>query len=272
MVSLRSGRKVPFLGKNIPKRAYTYKTPIPKEEESELITKIGSISIHEPVEMSNLTNVPAETTVQDNNANNGTYDSDNSIAQSIAESTAESTAESIAESTVQNDDQSTLETIDQSQIEIDTSEMPDKFTGIVERFEAEMAKGDNHFKLMSLLNASAKLMNNCDAPLLDSSNSSQDSASSESSQDMTKDSILTSDASSTNEENEKQNIFSDISSASSLSSTLKTMIDKAIESESSSDEDDDNDIEEPNAADERRPNFSENSYQEIYEMYNVIPM
>ena len=89
---------------------------------------------------------------------------------------------------------------------------------------------------------------------------------------MTEDSILTSDASSINEEEEKQNVFSDISSASSLSSTLKTMIDKAIESESSSDEDDGNDVEQPNAEDERRPNFSENSYQEIYEMYNVIQM
>ena len=249
MVSLRSGKKVPFLGKNIPKRAYTYKKPISKEEESDLITKIGSISIHEP-------SVPAETTVQDNKSNNDTYDSD----------------ETIAESTLQNDDQSTLETSNQSQIEIDTSEMPDKFTGIVSRFEAEMAKGDKHFKLMGLLNASTKLMNSCNPALLDSSNSSEDSDSSESSEDMTEDSILTSDASSINEENEKQNTFSDISSASSLSSTLKTMIDKAIESESSTDEDDDNDIEEPNAADERRPNFSENSYQEIYEMYNVIQM
>ena len=238
MVSLRSGKKVPFLGKNIPKRAYTYKKPISKEEESDLITKIGSISIHEP-------SVPAETTVQDNDSINATYDSD----------------ETIAESTVQNDVQSTLETSDQSQIEIDTSEMPDKFTGIVTRFEAEMAKGDKHFKLMGLLNASTKLMNSCNPAFLDSSNSSEDSVSSESSQDMTEDSILTSDASSINEENEKQNTFSDISSASSLSSTLKTMIEKAIESESSSDEDDDNDIEEPNAADERRPNFSENSYQ-----------
>jgi len=264
MVSLRSGRKVPFLGKNIPKRAYTYKTPIPKEEESELITKIGSISIHEPVEMSKLINVPSETTVQDNNANNVTSDSDNSIAESIAESTAESA--------VQNDGQSTLETSDQSQIEIDSSEMPDKFVGFDGRSEAKMPKGDKHFKLMSLLNASTKLMSSCDPALLESSNSSQDSVSSESSQDMTEDSILTSDASSTNEENEKQNIFSDISSASSLSSSLKTMIDKAIESDSSSDEDDDNGIEQSIAADERRPNFSENSYQEIYEMYNVIQM
>ena len=247
MVSLRSGKKVPFLGKNIPKRAYTYKKPISKEEESDLISKIGSISIHEP-------NIPDETTAQDDNSKNDTYDSD----------------ETIAESTLQNDDQSTLETSDQSQIEIDTSEMPDKFTGIVERFEAEMAKGDKHFKLMGLLNASTKLMNSCNPALLDSSNSSEDSDSSESSEDMSEDSILTSDASSINEENEKQNTFSDISSASSLSSTLKTMIDRAIESESSSDEDDD--IEEPNAADERRPNFSENSYQEIYEMYNVIQM
>ena len=249
MVSLRSGKKVPFLGKNIPKRAYTYKKPISKEEESDLISKIGSISIHEP-------NIPDETTAQDDNSKNDTYDSD----------------ETIAESTVQNDDQSTLETSDQSQIEIDTSEMPDKFTGIVSRFEAEMAKGDKHFKLMGLLNASTKLMNSCNPALLDSSNSSEDSDSSESSEDMTEDSILTSDVSSINEENEKQNIFSDISSASSLSSTLKTMIEKAIESESSSDEDDDNYIEEANAADERRPNFSENSYQEIYEMYNVIEM
>ena len=249
MVSLRSGKKVPFLGKNIPKRAYTYKKPISKEEESDLITKIGSISIHEP-------SVPAETTVQDNKSINDTYDSD----------------ETIAESTVQNDDQSTFETSDQSQIEIDSSEMPDKFVGFDGRSEAKMPKGDKHFKLMSLLNASTKLMSSCDPALLESSNSSQDSVSSESSQDMTEDSILTSDASSTNEENEKQNIFSDISSASSLSSSLKTMIDKAIESDSSSDEDDDNGIEQSIAADERRPNFSENSYQEIYEMYNVIQM
>ena len=249
MVSLRSGKKVPFLGKNIPKRAYTYKKPISTEEESELITKIGSISIHEP-------SAPAETTVEDNNVDNDTYDSD----------------ETIAESTLQNDDESKFEISDQSQIEIDTSEMPDKTVGIVERFEAEMAKGDKHFKLMGLLNASTKLMNSCNPAFLDSSSSSEDSVSSESSQDMTEDSILTSDASSTNEEEEKQNVFSDISSASSLSSTLKTMIDKAIESESSSDEDDDNNIEQPNAGDERRPNFSENSYQEIYEMYNVIQM
>ena len=246
MVSLRSGKKVPFLGKNIPKRAYTYKNPISKEEESELITKIGSISINEPP-------APDETTVQDNNVENDTYDSD----------------ETIAESTVQNDDESKLETSDQSQIEIDTTEMPDKTVGIVERFEAEMAKGDKHFKLMGLLNASTKLMNSCNPAFLDSSNSSQDS---ESSQDMTEDSIVTSDTSSTNEEEEKQNIFSDISSASSLSSTLKTMIDKAIDSESSSDEDDNIDIGQPNAGDERSPNFSENSYQEIYEMYNVIQM
>ena len=242
MVSLRSGKKVPFLGKNIPKRAYTYKKPIPKEEESELITKIGSISIHEP-------NAPADTTVEDNNVNSATYESD----------------ETIVESTVQNDLQSTLETTDQSEIETDTSEMPNKTVGIIERFEAEMTKADQHFKLMGLLNASTKLMNSSNPVFLDSSassESSQDSASSDSSQDMTEDSILTSEVSSI-----------DISSASSLSSTLKTMIDKAIDSESSSeDEDDLNDVGQLNAADERRPKFSENSYNEIYEMYNVIQL
>ena len=253
MVSLRSGKKVPFLGKNIPKRAYTYKKPIPKEEESELITKIGSISIQEP-------NATADTTVEDNNVNSATYESD----------------ETIVESTVQNDLQSTLETTDQSEIDIDTSEMPNKTVGIIERFEAEMTKADQHFKLMGLLNASTKLMNSSNPVFLDSSassESSQDSASSDSSQDMTEDSILTSEISSIDEGNEKQNVFSDISSASSLSSTLKTMIDKAIDSESSSeDEDDLNDVGQLNAADERRPKFSENSYNEIYEMYNVIQL
>ena len=253
MVSLRSGKKVPFLGKNIPKRAYTYKKPIPKDEESELITKIGSISIHEP-------SAPADTTVEDNNVNNATYDSD----------------ETIAESTIQDDHQSTLEASEQSEIEIDTSEMPNKTVAIVERFETEMTKADQHFKLMGLLNASTKLMNSSNPAFLDSSvssNSSQDSASSDTTQDMTEDSILTSEVSSINEENEKQNDFSDISSASSLSSTLKTMIDKAVDSESSSDDEDNlNDIGHSNVADERKPNFSENSYQEIYEMHNVIQM
>ena len=45
MVSLRSGKKVPFLGKKIPKRPRSYKTTIEPEDELNLVTRIGSISI-----------------------------------------------------------------------------------------------------------------------------------------------------------------------------------------------------------------------------------
>ena len=45
MVSLRNGKKVPFLGKKIPKRPRSYKTSLEPEDELNLATKIGSISI-----------------------------------------------------------------------------------------------------------------------------------------------------------------------------------------------------------------------------------
>ena len=45
MVSLRNGKKVPFLGKKIPKRPRSYKTTLEPEDELNLATRIGSISI-----------------------------------------------------------------------------------------------------------------------------------------------------------------------------------------------------------------------------------
>ena len=44
MVSLRNGKKVPFLGKNIPKRPRSNKTPLQIEDELELTTRLDSIS------------------------------------------------------------------------------------------------------------------------------------------------------------------------------------------------------------------------------------
>ena len=269
MVSLRSGKKVPFLGKNIPKRSYSYKKPIPTAEESELISKIGSISIHEPT-------LPAsQTDGQDININD-TYGSMPSLEGSTIEDS--SPQENFDTSEDDTKGESTMQSDFRSEIEIDTADgtagAPETL-GIIQKFEAEMSNADKNFKLMGLLNASTKLMTNS---ILDSSNaseSSDDSTASNLSRDMTEDSILTSDVSSSTvpcNESRQQNIFSDISSASSLSSTLKTMIDKAIDSDtSSSDEDDYNDSTRRFVAeDERRPNFSENSYQEIYERYNQM--
>ena len=45
MVSLRSGKKVPFLGKKIPKRPRSYRTTLESEDELNLATRIESISI-----------------------------------------------------------------------------------------------------------------------------------------------------------------------------------------------------------------------------------
>ena len=45
MVSLRSGKKVPFLGKNIPKRPHSYRTTLEPEDETVLASRLGSISI-----------------------------------------------------------------------------------------------------------------------------------------------------------------------------------------------------------------------------------
>ena len=45
MVSLRSGKKVPFLGKNIPKKARPYQTPLKSEDELEITSRFDSISI-----------------------------------------------------------------------------------------------------------------------------------------------------------------------------------------------------------------------------------
>lgn len=52
MVSLRSGKKVPFLGKKIPKRPRSYKTTLEPEDELNLVTRIESISIqnHDAIE------------------------------------------------------------------------------------------------------------------------------------------------------------------------------------------------------------------------------
>ena len=273
MVSLRSGKKVPFLGKNIPKRSYSYKKPIPTAEESELISKIGSISIHEPT-------LPGpQTDGQDSNINDDTYGSMPSLEGSIIEDSNHQ--ENFDTSDDHTKGESTMQSDFQSEIEIDTADgtagAPETL-GIIQKFEAEMSLADKQFKLMGLLNASTKLMKNSSSAFLDSSNASEssgDSTPSNLSRDMTEDSILTSDVSSSTvpcNESRQQNIFSDISSASSLSSTLKTMIDKAIDSDtSSSDEDDYNDsTRQFIAEDERRPNFSENSYQDIYERYNQM--
>ena len=269
MVSLRSGKKVPFLGKNIPKRSYSYKKPIPKETESELISKIGSISIHEPA------TVPEETQPQTEavDTNDNTFGPMPSLeGTKIEESALEESRDTSGDDT--NAD-STVQSNAQSESEIDTteglSEEKDKNLGILEKFQAEMSRTDKNFKLMGLLNSTTKLMNSSNPAVLDSSNasdSSNDSTPSNLSRDMTDDSVSTSDVSTINEKsvNRRESIFSDISS---LNSTLKTMIEKAIESESSSDEDECNNDAEPfNARDERRPNFSENSYQDIYWMYS----
>ena len=226
MVSLRSGKKVPFLGKNIPKRPYSYKKPIHTAEENELTSKIGSISIHEP------SSAPEDTKSEmdgaDVNINNliHTYGSMPSLEGSKAEE-------------FENFDTTDDETNVKSKIEIDTAELPNEPVGIITKFEAKMGKAATQ-SYSPLIRAIPTFLDSSHA-------SSQDSTLSESSQDLTEDSVLISDVSSIDaefnrfdEDNEKyqQNLFSDISSASLLSSTLLTMADKAIGSDSSSDEED----------------------------------
>ena len=227
MVSLRSGKKVPFLGKNIPKRPYSYKKPIPTADENELISKIGSISIHEP------SYAPEDTKSEmdgaDVNINNDTYGSMPSLEGSKAEE-------------LENFDTSDDETNVESEVEIDTTDLPDETVGIIQKFETKMGKAPTQ-PYSPLIRAIPTFLDSSDA-----SESAQDSTLSDSSQDLTEDSVLISDVSAIDvelyrfdKENEKrqQSLFSDNSSASSLSSTLQTMIDKAIDSElSSSDEED----------------------------------
>ena len=250
MVNLRSGKKVPFLGRNIPKRSYSYKKPISKEEESELVSKIGSISI------------------QDNNVNELTYGSMPSLEGSAMVDDFNTSNDA---STVQSESQSESE--DESEIDINAADLPDNLIDIIENFEKEMIKLDENFELMGLLKATTKVMNKSSPAFHDSpetSYTSQNSDSSISSHDMTEDSFLTSDASTiditTRITKRKKAVFFNILSASSLSSTF-TAIDKALESDLSTDEDGCGDVEQSGVVDERKPNFSENSYQEICEMY-----
>ena len=235
MVNLRSGKKVPFLGKNIPKRSYSYKNPISKEEESELVSKIGSISIHEPNSMPATTQ--SKTVAQDDNINEITYGSMPSLEGSeLVDITCN---DETGESTVPTDIQSESE--DEREIDFNAAELPDNLIDIVENFEKEMVKLDKNFELMGLLKATTKVMTESSPAFLDSSgstNSSKDSISSVSSQDMTEDSLVISDES--------------------------IIIDKPVDS---IDEDSCSDVTQANVADERRPNFSEQSYQEICEMY-----
>ena len=253
MVSLRSGKKVPFLGKNIPKRAYKYKTPIPKEDENELVSKLGSISIHEPNDLPEPTeSTKSENDAQDTDVNEVTYGSMPSLEGSALEDTSIHAAD--AESNLQNENGVETESENKSDIEIKASELPSNILDIVNRFETEMIKFDEQFELMGLLKASAKVAGTSSGSFLDSSVSSQNSVSSDSSHDMTSDSFLISDESTINGNitKRKQTAFSDISSASSLSSTLQTMADKAIGSDTSAD----------------CTETSESNYAEICEMYN----
>ena len=215
MVSLRSGKKVPFLGKNIPKRPYSYKKPIPTADENELISKIGSISIHEPSYAPEDTK--SETDGADVNINNDTHGSMPSLEGSKVEE-------------LENFDTSDDETNVESEEEIDNADLPNETVGVNQKFEAKMGK----VPTQALIRAIPTFLDSSYA-----SESAQDSTVSDSSHDLTEDSVLISDVSSIDVElnrfdkgNEKhqQNLFSDISSASSLSSTLKLMIDKAIDS------------------------------------------
>ena len=231
MVNLRSGKKVPFLGKNIPKRPYSYKTPIQKEEEIELVAKIASISIHEKDVLPEVPDTDAD--------NNASYGSMPSMEGSVLEENSGNI--------------DATETENESEIEINANELPSNILEIVEKFEAKMTKLDKQFELMGLLKASANLARKSSPAILDSSVSSD----SDSSQNVTEDSTSTSDGSTINEciELSQQNVFSDISSSSSLSSTLKTMIDRAVDSDSSATEDDCTDT-------------SGTDIAEICEMYN----
>ena len=60
MVSLRSGKKVPFLGKNIPKKARPYQTPLKSEDELEITSRFDSISIQNDDASKPLEKVKAE--------------------------------------------------------------------------------------------------------------------------------------------------------------------------------------------------------------------
>ena len=250
MVYLRSGKKVPFLGKNIPKRPYAYKTPIQKEQESELVSKIASISIQEKDVFPEMPETDAD--------NNVTYGSMPSLEGSVLEENSSNSdvTETNIQSNFQSDPEVQSDLENESEIEINANELPSNILEIVEKFEAKMTKLDKQFELMGLLKASANLATNSSPAFLDSSSSS-DSFSSDSSQNITDDSISTCDGNTTNEclEQSQQNIFSDISSSSSLSSTLETMIDRAVDSDSSATEDDCTDT-------------SESDIAEICEMYN----
>ena len=48
-MKLRSGTKVPFLNKNLPKRKYTraYDNPLPEETEDQLATSFANLSLYE---------------------------------------------------------------------------------------------------------------------------------------------------------------------------------------------------------------------------------
>ena len=252
MVSLRSGKKVPFLGKNIPKRSYCYKKPLPTEEESELISKIGSISIHEPSTLPDT----SQTNASDININDNTFGSMPSLEGSSIE---ESEPENFDASGDDTDVESTI----QSEIVIDTADSPEESVCVIQKFEAEMTRAEKHFKLMGILNASTKLMGRSNPPLIDYSNASSSSQDSVSSGDLSEDSVSVSDVSSIIEENKtlQQSVFSDISAGSSLSSTLEAMIENAIDSieDDSSDQDDCNSTRQSRVEAERRPSFSENS-------------
>ena len=269
MVNLRSGKKVPFLGKNIPKRSYSYKKPISREEECELVSKIGSISIHE-VHYPNIIpeTVQSKTLAQDNDTNELTYGSMPSLEGSQFVENYNTFDDGTVESVVQSESQSESE--DESEIDINAAGLPDNLNDIVENFEKEMVKLDDNFDLMGLLKATTKVINKPSPSFHDSSDSSQDSFSSVSSHDMTEDSLLISDDSTITGKmhinKRKKAVFFD-SSASSLSSTLNTMIEKTLDSDLSTDEDGCCDVEQSHVTDERKPKFSENSYQEICEMY-----
>ena len=250
MVYLRSGKKVPFLGKNIPKRPYAYKTPIQKEQESELVSKIASISIHEKDVLPEMPETDAD--------NNVTYGSMPSLEGSVLEenSSKSDVTETNIQSNFQSDPEVQSDSENESEIEINANELPSNILEIVEKFEAKMTKLDKQFELMGLLKASANLATKSSPALIDSSSSS-DTFSSDSSQNITDDSISTSDGNTINEclAQSQQNVFSDISSSSSLSSTLKTMIDRAVDSDSSATEGD-------------CTGTSESDIAEICEMYN----
>ena len=96
MVNLRSGKKVPFLGKNIPKRPYSYKTPIQKEEEIELVAKIASISIHEKDVLPEMPETDAD--------NNVTYGSMPSLEGSVLEENSSNS--DVTETNIQSNFQS----------------------------------------------------------------------------------------------------------------------------------------------------------------------